>query len=115
MKLEKFEIEILKIMISDRLTSNGWCDFLADYKIIGYEYTGAGYFLKISSEKLDLKNEVIHDPVPIGKIEELELGFLIYIEDNNIIIECHSWGIENPPENIRKLNVKIISDEKSLN
>ncbi len=115
MKLEKFEIEILKIMIGDRLTSNNWCDFLSDYKIIGYEYTGAGYFIKIISEKIELKNEVISAPVPIGKIGELQIGFIIFIEDNNIIIECHSWGMENPPENIRQLDVKLFLNEKSLN
>jgi hypothetical protein len=107
MKLEEFEIEVLKIMIDSRLTPDNWLDFLSNYNVSGYEYTGSGYFIKVVSKKIELKNEVISNPILIGKIGEVKIGFIIYIEDNNIIIECHSWGIENPPENIRKLNVKL--------
>jgi len=107
MKLEEFEIEVLKIMINSRLTSDNWLDFLSNYKVSGYEYTGCGYYINVISEKIELKNEVISGPFLIGEIGGLQMGFVIYIEDNSITIECHSWGIENLPENIRKLNVKL--------
>jgi hypothetical protein len=43
-----------------------------------------------------------------GRADNFEVGFLIFIENSKLILECHSWGIENPPEIIRETAIEII-------
>ena len=43
----------------------------------------------------------------MGKKEDLEVGFLLFLEIDTITIECHSWGDKNPPANVRELDLEI--------
>ena len=75
--------------------------------ITGYEYTGAGYFLELSNDILPKDRKTISEPTLFGRADEFEVGFLIFIEDSKLILECHSWGEENPPETVREKTIAI--------
>ena len=107
MKLTRFEIEVLRHLLQNRLTRNEWQALLSDYEITGYDFTGAGYFLEVACSRIELDKETIHQPVIKGKANGLEVGFLLFTESNSITIECHGWSDENPPDNIRGLDLQI--------
>ncbi len=112
MKLTRFETEVLRHLLRNRLTQNEWQALLSDYKIIGYDFTGVGYFLEVTCSRIELDKETIHQPVISGKASGVDVGFLLFVEGNSITIECHGWGDENPPENIRDIEVQITVEEE---
>ncbi len=75
--------------------------------ITGYDYTGAGYFLELTNDILPKDRKTISKPTLFGHADNFEIGFLIFIEDSTLTLECHSWGEEKPPETIRKKTIAI--------
>ena len=107
MEISKYEIEALNIML-DSTFSKEEINSIVKSPITGYEFTGAGYFLEITHNKLPTNRIVVSEPMLLGRAEEFNVGFLIFIENSKLVLECHSWGIENPPESIREKSIEII-------
>lgn len=107
MKLKDYEIQVFEKMLMNKLIKADWTMFIDNYKLVSYEYTGAGYFLKIRVNSLNLKKETIQKPIVIGEYDGLMLGFILYLYQNEIVMECHSWSSDNPPENVRDQDIKI--------
>ena len=43
----------------------------------------------------------------IGDSNGIETGFIVFIEDNQITIECHAWGDQEVPRNYRDQKIAI--------
>jgi hypothetical protein len=66
-----------------------------------------GYFLTIKHPKIPIKRIVCHEPVIVGKAEGVDVGFVVFIEDREIMIECHDWGDKEIPQDYRDKDVEI--------
>ncbi|MEM9671373.1 MAG: hypothetical protein ACFB15_12220 [Cyclobacteriaceae bacterium] len=97
-------------MLKNRLSVGSWNKFLKEYELVSFEYTGAGYYLKIIANHLNIEKETIHNPVVVAQNEDFTVGFLLFVDRNEIVMECHSWSEFNPPENIRDLDITIKID-----
>jgi len=106
MELAKYEIEVLKLFLNDRFNKDKLNSIL-NSPITGYDYTGAGYFLELTNDLLPKGSETISEPTLLGRGDNFEVGFLIFIEDSKLILECHSWGNENPPESVREESIAL--------
>ena len=106
MKLTKYEIEVFNLMLSDKF-SNEELNSILNSPITGYDFTGAGYFLELTNDILPKDRKTISVPTLFGQADNFEVGFLIFIENSKLILECHSWGEENPPETIREKTIAI--------
>ncbi|MCB0703087.1 MAG: hypothetical protein KDC55_10315 [Ignavibacteriae bacterium] len=106
MKLTKYEIEVFKLMLSDKFSTEELNSILQS-PITGYDYTGAGYFLELTNDILPKDRKTISKPTLLGSADNFEVGFLIFIENSKLILECHSWGEENPPETVREKSIAI--------
>lgn len=106
MKLTKYEIEVFNLMLNDKF-SNEELNSILNSPITGYDYTGAGYFLELTNDILPKDRKTISVPTLFGRADNFEVGFLIFIENSKLILECHSWGEENPPETIREKTISI--------
>lgn len=114
MKLAKYEIEVFNLLLNDKFNTEELNSIL-NSPITGYDYTGAGYFLELTNDILPKDRETISEPTLFGRADNFEVGFLIFIEDSKLTLECHSWGEENPPESVREklIAIEIIeSDDK---
>jgi len=109
MKLKIYEIKVIELLLKNKLSENEWMKFLdiCDTIDIDYEYTGAGYFLKLKITNLNLKKATLDTPTVIGETKNFTVGFIIYTDQNEIVIECHSWSEFNPPKNMRELDIEI--------
>lgn len=107
MKLRSYELQVIKLMLKNKLGDDNWTLFLKEHELIDFEYTGAGYFLKIRTANLNLPKETINKPTITGENEDLMIGFLLFVDKNEIVLECHSWGGMNPLENVRELDVEV--------
>lgn len=109
-----FEIKVLKILVSDELVSNNLKEVIENAEFVGYEYTGAGYFLTVQHPILPQERIVCHEPVVIGEHENIQSGFVIFLENKELTLECHSWGELEIPEDYRDRDIEIqISKELS--
>lgn len=114
MRLTKYEIEVINLMLNEEF-SNEELNSVLKTPITGYDYTGAGYFLELTNDILPKDRKTISEPTLIGRAADFEVGFLIFIENSKLTLECHSWGEENPPETIREELISIeimVSDNK---
>lgn len=76
-------------------------------EFVGYEYTGCGYFLSIRHPSLPKERIVCHKPMIIGQADDIICGFVIFIEDGQFTLECHSFGEIDVPEWFRDRNVQV--------
>ena len=98
------EIEVLNLMLDSKFNKEE-LDSIFQSPITDYEYTGAGYFLELTNKILPKDKKTITEPLLLGRADDFNVGFIIFIENSKLVIECHSWGIENPPESIRENSI----------
>jgi hypothetical protein len=76
-------------------------------EFVGYEYTGSGYFLSVRHATLPKERVVCHEPIVTGSADGITCGFIIFIENGELTIECHSWGDADIPEAFRDTDVQV--------
>ncbi len=111
MLLTNYESLVLEILLKDNFTNSEIESFKSAH-IISYEYTGAGYFVQIENEDLPINRQTYYEPSVYGYGKDYMVGFILYAENKQLTIECHSWGEKNPPITIRDevINIKYDLD-----
>lgn len=107
MKLKPYEQKVIEILFTNGFPSVELAELFSSSQVVGYEYTGSGYFLKLINDKFNFKEQTLYKPTVSGKCAEFTVGFLIYLNENEIVLECHSFDEVNPPENIRDYELEI--------
>jgi hypothetical protein len=75
--------------------------------LVSYEYSGCGYFVTVAHSMLPAERMVYSEPPVVGTAEEVEAGFLVFVENGELMLECHSWGVNEVPAEFRDKNVRI--------
>ena len=70
------------------------------------EHTGVGYFLTVRDDGLQADRVVLDTPLVHGRVGDIEVGFVVFVEDHQLTLECHGWGDEVPTD-IREREVVI--------
>ncbi|HHF2973697.1 TPA: hypothetical protein ACPJ12_004747 [Vibrio diabolicus] len=55
-------------------------------------FTGAGYFLTLKSRSIPINRHVVSEPVFVGKLGNVDVGFIVIIENNELTLECYTYG-----------------------
>lgn len=79
-----------------------------DADLVSLEHTGVGYFLTVRHPALPRDRVVCDEPMISGVSNDLHCGFVVFLEDGELTLECHSWG-ENIPTDIRIRELTITS------
>ena len=101
--LRTFEIEVIRLLGESSLDKNQ-LEALAFADSAEYEYTGTGYFLTLRLPGLPTDRQTLHDPVVMGKADGIECGFVVFLEQRELMLECHSWGLVDVPNDFRDRN-----------
>lgn len=104
--LKDYERKVLYTLTSDVLSPRQLSAVADEAELVGYEYTGSGYFLTVRHESLPRERVVCSSPMLSGSAGGVDCGFVIFIENGELTIECHPWG-ENVPEDFRDREVKL--------
>jgi hypothetical protein len=104
---KNYEKRVLELLVENKLPTVKLSDIFHNVEFIGYEYTGSGYYLTVRHPNLPKNRMVFSHPALIGEAEKIECGFVIFIENNEMIFECHSWGEVEIPTNYREKNIEI--------
>lgn len=104
---KKYEIKVLELLVSRVLSPQQVDAVVRDGTFVSYEYSGCGYFLTAAHPSLPKERTVCHQPIVMGHTESVDCGFVIFIENGELIIECHTLGAIDVPEGFRDMDVKI--------
>jgi hypothetical protein len=106
-EFEKFESQILHLLVAQKLGTDTVDAIVREGQPVSYNYTGSGYFLTVAHPKLPTTRMVCSEPQVIGRASNIESGFVVFIENGELTLECHTWGEIDVPENFRKLSVDV--------
>ncbi len=76
-----------------------------------YEYSGAGYFLTFAHPDLPAERIVCDSPKLSGQWNDIDPGFIVFLENSELTLECHTWGDKEIPCDYREQPVKVSSVE----
>ncbi|WMW80403.1 hypothetical protein RF679_17410 [Undibacterium cyanobacteriorum] len=87
--MKDFELQIIK----ELLEMLGLADVVrgGEVSLFEVEYSGAGYFLSFRHPALPKKRVVLNSPNISGRLGEIEVGFIGFIENSEITLECFAY------------------------
>ncbi len=109
--LKQYEAKVLHFLLSRALSSERFEVILHDAKFISYKHTGSGYFLTLEHPSLPKARSVFSDPIVMGRAGDIACGFVVFIENGQLTLECHSWGEVDLPEGFRDKDVQIMTTQ----
>ena len=102
-----FETEVLKLLLGRQLPE-GELDLVLDQgTLVSYEYSGSGYYLTVRHPGLPVRRVVCNKPVVLGTSGDVQCGFVVFLRDAGLTLECHTWGAVDVPEGFREREVEI--------
>jgi hypothetical protein len=105
--LKDYEIKVLYLLASNVLSAQQLETLVSEGEFVEYDYTGCGYFLSIRHPSLPKDRIVCHEPLVTGRADDIICGFVVFIENHQLTIECHSWGDIDVPEDFRDRDVQV--------
>ncbi len=102
----KFEKEIIR-KLCNRYVSSELLDEILQGEASDYEYSGCGYFLYFKHEDLPIQRIVCDEPKVMGEWNKIQSGFLVFLGENELMLECHDWGGNDVPPNYRENDVLV--------
>src|SRR5882724_10016352 len=102
-----FEIEALKLLLRNALTPAQMRVIETFSGSVSYKYTGSGYFLTISDQDLPIEKSTCHVPAVVGNFATVQCGFLAFLGNHELTLECHTWGPVDVPDDFRDQAVVI--------
>jgi hypothetical protein len=109
--LRKFEIEALRLLLAGIVTDNQLSEIEHYTGPVVYEYTGSGYYLTLERQNLPEGDRTCSEPAVVGDAGPIRCGFIAYLENGSLVLECHTWGNIDVPDGFRDLDVRISTPE----
>ena len=106
-EFREFESQVLRMLVAPELGGSAVEAILREAKLVSYNYSGAGYFLTVKHECLPSNRMVCSKPQVVGRSGNVQTGFIAFIENGELMLECHTWGEINVPENFRDQHVLV--------
>src|SRR5215831_5963374 len=83
-----FEADTLRLIGTSALGASVIESIIAEAELVSYKHSGAGYFLTVRHPSLPENRIVCSKPVVTGKHGETVGGFLAFIENGELMLEC---------------------------
>ena len=104
-----FEVEAIRLMTAGVLSDRQLLLVLNAAHVKSYEYTGSGYFLTVEELLLPVEPRTLSNPVVVGNVDEIQAGFVVFLGDGELTLECHTWGDIDVPADFRDRSVIVIT------
>jgi hypothetical protein len=103
----EFEREVVRLLLHPHMSPEQVEDLLDSASFVSCEHTDAGYFLTVSHHTLPHSRVVCSQPTILGRAQDIECGFVVFLEGGELTLECHSWGDAPLPADLRERPVAI--------
>lgn len=107
MNIAVFEDKAIKMLCSTALGIEVLNEVLTNPEKIECDFTGVGYFLTLHHKNLPTNRIICDTPNLIGNHQKLLLGFIVFIENNELSLECFNYGDERVTEHLRNEPIQI--------
>jgi hypothetical protein len=105
--LKPFELEAIRVLAAHSLTADALAALANPSASILYRYSGSGYFVTIRDPRLPTKRLTCSVPPLVGVADNIVSGFVVFVGDGQLMLECHSWGYINVPADFRDRDVIV--------
>ena len=102
-----FERKAIKLLAANAMPEVELDTLLDSSSLEKYEHTGVGYFVTIRHRAIPSTRTVCNQPLVVGKAGDVECGFVVYLDNGALTLECHSWGDGELPEDFRECQVEL--------
>ncbi|WP_199101134.1 hypothetical protein [Dyella sp. ASV21] len=109
--LRDFELEAIRGLATGVLSKEQLEGLKSLKTSARYEYTGSGYFLTVADPGLPSERKTLSVPPLIGIADDVICGFIVFLGQHELTLECHTWGAVEVPADFRQRNVLV--DEPS--
>ena len=106
-KLKTFELEAIRVLTSHSLSADALAALTNPSAPILYRYSGCGYFVTIKDPRLPGKRLTYSVPPLVGVADDVVSGFIVFVGDGELMLECHSWGYITVPADFRERDVIV--------
>lgn len=103
----EFERQVLCALLRSHMRPDQIEHLLATASFVSCEHTGAGYFLTVRHPALPAARIVCSEPTIAGRADDIECGFVAFLEGGELTLECHSWGDSPLPPDLRERPLAI--------
>ena len=112
--LRDFEIRAIEILCESALDAQQLAAVCSVEHPARYEYTGSGYFLTVAHSLLPATRNTLSDPAVVGTSGEIVCGFVVFLREHELTLECHTWGAVDVPSDFRDHEVSITTPEVNV-
>lgn len=107
MVLKDFEKKAIALLTIGLYTYADVLVLSQEAELVDIAHTGAGYFLTVRHPGLPQERLVLNKPILVGEVPGVVVGFVVFIENGELMLECQGWGADNVPIDIREMNVRV--------
>jgi hypothetical protein len=104
---EHFERKVVGLLLEGHLEPEQIGEVLDSAELVSYEVTGVGYFLTVQHSRLPAQRIVCGEPLLVGSADDVDCGFVVFLENGQLTLECHSWGDSSIPDDFRERQVEV--------
>jgi hypothetical protein len=105
--LKTFEMEVVRTLLSGTPGLEDLGAVLEEAREVSFEHTGVGYFLTVRHPEFPVERLVCGDPPLMGLLGDLECGFVVFLERNELTLECYTWNDGGLPRDFREQEVRV--------
>jgi len=92
----KFEKDILKEFLAESDELDLVISSLVSDESV--EFSGSGYFVTLKSTEFPKSRIVLNKPDVRGTLSGVDVGFIVFIENSQLMFECYTYGDVLTPE-----------------
>ena len=107
MNLKPHELSVVNILCSNVLSKRQIESLRSEVRKVEFEPTGVGYHLVVRNKELPLENTVCNTPFVSGSFGKIIVGYIVFLGDGLLHIDCHQMCEQDIPNNFRELDVQI--------
>jgi hypothetical protein len=94
--LRDFEVRVLHLLTNGVLSRELLARLERAPQPLRYDYTGGGYFLTLGDPALPAERRVLDQPNVVGTQGGTRCGFVVFLRDHELTLECHEYGGDDP-------------------
>ena len=102
-----YERKVIQILVQRTTPGLQLHSLLDESELVSIEYTGVGYYLTVRHKVIPRERVVCSERMLFGCAEGIECGFVVFLENGDLTLECHSWGNDEIPRDFREKNVAV--------
>lgn len=106
----EFECVAIRTLLSPRLPAEIVDRVLDEAEFVSFDHTVVGYFVTVRHPSLPIERAAFNEPSVSATSGDLDVGFIAFVENWELMLECHVWGDSELPSDVRDRTFEVRVD-----